>query len=49
MFEDAWSNRKTMDVEGQLFQVVSLEDLIRSKTAAGGDHDLEDVRLLRLE
>ena len=45
-FEDAWPRRLTMIYEGQGFQVVSLADLIQSKTAAGREVDLEDVRIL---
>ncbi|MBW2195230.1 MAG: hypothetical protein JRF37_06545 [Deltaproteobacteria bacterium] len=37
-----------MDYQGQLFYVVSKQDLICSKQAAGRDIDLEDVRLLEL-
>ncbi len=37
-----------MQYQGQQFYVVSKEDLIRSKRAAGRDVDLEDVRLLEL-
>ena len=37
-----------MEYQGQTFYVVSLDDLIRSKRAAGRDVDLEDVRLLEL-
>ena len=46
-FEDAWQQRKTMAYEGQRFEVVSFSDLIRSKTAAGREVDLEDVRILK--
>lgn len=45
-FEDAWSQRVTMTYEGQEFAVVSLSNLIQSKTAAGREVDLEDVRIL---
>jgi hypothetical protein len=45
-FQDAWKRRKTMEYQGQTFYVVSREDLISSKRAAGRDVDLEDVRLL---
>lgn len=38
-----------MTYEGQTFEVVSLADLIQSKTAAGRDVDLEDVRILTSE
>lgn len=47
-FEQAWRGKKTMQYKGQNFYVVSLEDLIRSKRAAGRDVDLEDIRLLEL-
>jgi hypothetical protein len=45
-FQDAWNHRKTMTYQGQDFVVVSKEDLIASKRAAGRDVDLSDVRLL---
>lgn len=48
-FEAAWPRRKTMNYEGQEFEVVSLGDLIQSKTAAGREVDLEDVRILTIE
>ena len=47
-FEAAWKNKQSMEYLGQTFFVVSLDDLIRSKRAAGRDVDLEDVRLLEL-
>lgn len=47
-FEKAWVRKKTMKYQGQKFYVVSIEDLIRSKRAAGRDVDLEDIRLLEL-
>jgi hypothetical protein len=47
-FEKAWEKRQSMKYQGQTFYVVSLDDLIRSKRAAGRDVDLEDVRLLEL-
>jgi len=47
-FENAWQNRETMKYQGQSLYVVSKEDLIASKRAAGRDVDLEDVRLLTL-
>jgi len=47
-FETSWSKKQTMQYQGQEFYVVSLEDLIRSKRAAGRDVDLEDIRLLKL-
>ena len=47
-FEKAWKKRKSMDYQGQKFNVVSKEDLILSKKASGRKVDLEDVRLLEL-
>lgn len=47
-FQDAWKRRETIEYQGQAFYVVSREDLISSKRAAGRDVDLEDVRLLEL-
>ena len=47
-FETAWERKQNMQYQGQTFYVVSLDDLIRSKRAAGRDVDLEDVRLLEL-
>ena len=47
-FADAWSRRKTVSYQGQDFFILSREDLIRSKRAAGRPVDLEDVRLLEL-
>ena len=45
-FADAWARRKTVAYQGQEFFILSKEDLIRSKRAAGRAVDLEDVRLL---
>jgi predicted nucleotidyltransferase len=47
-FQDAWHRRKTVTYEGQDFFIVSKEDLIASKRAAGREVDLSDVRLLEL-
>jgi len=47
-FSDAWDHRNTLEYQGQLFHVVSLEDLISAKKAAGREVDLNDVRLLML-
>ena len=49
LFADAWLRRVTMTVKGQEFDVVSFADLVQSKTAAGREVDLEDVRILTLE
>ena len=48
-FEEAWPRRVTMKYAGQELAVVSLADLIKSKTAAGREVDLEDVRILTTE
>jgi len=45
-FEQAWKHRQVMSFQGDQFFVVSKEDLIRSKRAAGRDIDLEDIGLL---
>ncbi len=47
-FEEAWEKRETMNYEGQSFFVVTREDLIASKLAAGRSVDIEDVRMLRI-
>lgn len=47
-FDDAWHRRETMEYQGQTFYVVSRDDLIAAKRAAGRKVDLEDVRLLEL-
>ena len=45
-FVEAWEHKVGMEYQGQLFYVVSREDLIASKRAAGRAVDLEDVRAL---
>jgi tRNA nucleotidyltransferase/poly(A) polymerase len=47
-FEEAWGRRQVTDYQGRSFNLVSREDLISSKRAAGREQDLEDVRLLEL-
>ena len=47
-FDDAWRRRKTLSYHGQEFFILSKQDLIASKRAAGRDVDMEDVRLLDL-
>jgi hypothetical protein len=47
-FQDAWQRRQIMNYHGQQFYVLSKNDLISSKRAAGRAVDLEDVRLLEL-
>jgi len=48
-FATAWKDRQVMRYHDQPFFVVSKQDLIRSKRAAGRPVDLEDVRLLELD
>ena len=48
-FGKAWNNRETMTYQDQDFYVLSKDDLIKAKRAAGCDVDLEDVRLLELD
>ncbi|MBN1796036.1 MAG: hypothetical protein JW804_05130, partial [Sedimentisphaerales bacterium] len=45
-FSNAWKKRKVMNYHGQEFYVLSKDDLITSKRAAGRDVDLEDVKIL---
>ena len=47
-FQDAWNRRKTVTYQGQDFFILSKEDLINAKRAAGREVDLEVVRLLEL-
>ena len=47
-FEDAWRTRETIQYQEQDIHVVSRDNLIASKRAAGRPVDLEDVRLLEL-
>lgn len=47
-FQEAWKNRLSLSYHDQEFFILSREDLISSKRAAGRDVDLEDVRLLEL-
>jgi hypothetical protein len=47
-FAAAWQRRKTVTYQGQEFYILSKQDLISSKRAAGRDVDIEDVRLLEL-
>ena len=47
-FPEAWSRRKIVSYRGQDFFILSKQDLINSKRAAGRPVDMEDVRLLGL-
>jgi len=48
-FETAWQRKEVMKYRRQEFYVLSREDLIASKLAAGRVKDLEDVRLLEIK
>lgn len=48
-FEEAWQKRETMNYQGQTFYVISIQDLIVSKRAAGRPVDLEDVGMLEAQ
>ena len=48
-FEDAWANREEMSYQDQKFYVVSRQDLIEAKKAAGRQIDLEDVQILEFK
>lgn len=45
-FETAWNNKVDAIFDGQPFHVVNRQDLIASKSAAGRQVDLDDVRVL---
>jgi hypothetical protein len=46
-FREAWEGRHDTAYQGQKIHILSKEDVIRSKLAAGRAVDLEDVRVLR--
>lgn len=45
-FDEIWPRRKELVIDNIVIPALSLEDLIRSKNAAGRDVDLKDVKLL---
>jgi hypothetical protein len=45
-FNEAWSNRIEVEIEGMTIPVLSRADLIRNKRAAGRPKDLADLALL---
>jgi hypothetical protein len=47
-FAGAWQRRCSLTYQNQDFFILSKDDLIATKRAAGRDVDLEDVRLLEL-
>jgi hypothetical protein len=42
-FEDAWTRRQTIEVEGRPLPFLSRQDLIANKTALGRPRDLADI------
>ena len=45
-FEQAWSHRSTLTFQGVSIEVISLQELIATKRAAGREVDLADVAVL---
>ena len=46
-FEEAYSRRNIIEIEGVPISFLSLHDLIAAKQAAGRPRDEEDLRILR--
>ena len=42
-FDEAWSHRQVIDVEGRRLPFLSKDDLIRNKSALGRPRDLADI------
>ena len=47
VFREAWENKDTIKNQDYTLFILSRQDLIRSKTAAGREVDMEDVRILQ--
>lgn len=47
-FEKAWQNKVFLELDRVMIPSLSLDDLIRSKKAAGRTGDLEDVKILEM-
>jgi len=47
-FEEAWARRNQLSLDKVLIQALSLDDLIKSKKAAGRQDDLSDIKILEL-
>lgn len=45
-FDEAWNNRRTIDVEGLKIPTLSLKLLKKNKSASGRDKDLIDLKYL---
>ena len=48
VFEEAWKNKIILSLDNVNIPALSLEDLIRSKRAAGRTEDLEDIKILEM-
>ena len=48
-FEEAWSHRQMIEVEGRALPFLSRDDLIRNKAAVGRPRDLADIDDLERE
>lgn len=46
-FDSAWERRLSIDIDGVLVNVISLQDLILNKEASGRPQDIADVVILR--
>lgn len=49
VFDEAWPNRLTVEVDGLTVPVIGREDLLRNKRAAGRPQDLADVTRLEAQ
>ena len=48
-FDEVWTSRIEVDVEGLTVHVIGREALVRNKRAAGRDKDLVDLRILETQ
>ena len=46
-FDELFSRASTVTLDGQIFHVASIDDLIDMKTKAGRDRDLYDIEILK--
>jgi len=46
-FNNAYSNKMVIDVDGLMINYIGLDDLIKNKTASGRNQDLTDVNTLK--
>lgn len=45
-FDDAWTNRTTVTIEGLVLAILGREDLVRNKRGSGRPKDLADIAAL---